>query len=409
MWTRAIATALVFSAIVVSAALCAEGTAAAQGAGGPAVTAQTREVLVEFTFDDGKGLTGPFRGTWHSNEAAEARLSLDAPLGTGNASTKAMTCHTKKALPYVSCEVALHGTVVEPQGWDGEVSFKFYNGGFESFYMTYLPLIPSDVTFHRARFTAPKGQWVEMKLPVDKFLYRGCRPRRGCPLEYLVFVAEGAEGDDSVFQFDDFRLSRVKQANPRAAKPKPPLGEGVIYQQNFDDVGDFDLEGYYPWTPNCTALRVPGGLDAAGKPMDTVKETEAGCLKVEGFKKADEVRGGRRIDFPGEGTLLEFDCLIQGAADFGVVVRNVPDHKKFRQYAHPQPESGKWTHCVMSGEDFAPYGTPSKAGGTEKHGKAEKFFEVLFHAFANDTNEPHYILIDNLVVRRAPGPITEKK
>jgi hypothetical protein len=250
---------------------------------------------------------------------------------------------------------------------------------------------------------------VDIRLPLDKFLYRGCRPRRGCPLEYIVFVAEGAESDDSVFQFDDFRVSKVKQAKARAAKPKPPLAEGVIYRQDFDDANDFDLEGYYPLTKNCTAMRTTGGLDASGKPVEDAPGTERGCLKVEGFKKADEIRGGRRVDFPGEGTVIEFDCRIEGAQDFALVARNLPDHKRFRQYGRPQPEVGKWTHYAMSAEDFVPYGTPTGAPGVEKPGKGERFFEIVFHAIADNTEGPHFILIDNLTVRRAAASAAEKK
>lgn len=376
-------------------------------AGAEEAAEQPTKVLVEFKFDDGKGLPGRFRGNWHSNQAKEARLSLDAPLGTGNDSTKVMTCHTRKALPYVSCEAALHGTLVEPQGWDGFVSFRFYNDGFESFYMTYLPLVPSDVTFHRAYFKAPKGQWVDMTLPLDKFLYRARRPRRGAPLEYLVFVAEGAESDDSVFQFDDFRLYRVRQADPPKAKPKPPLGRGVIYRQDFDDPNDFDLESYYPWTRYCTTFRAPGGLDANGKPIEDTEKTEAGCLRVAGFRQGDQATGGRRVDFRGEGTVIEFDCMVQGASDFALIVRNKKDRKKFRQYPQPQPVPGKWQHYVVSAEDFVPFGIPTGEAAGKKYGKPEEFFELLFYAWADKTKEPHYILIDNLVIRKETKPAEE--
>jgi len=370
------------------------------------------QIAYKANFEDGKGLGGegvPFKGNWLPLDK-NVLPEIAAPLGTGNDSKKVLSVKAAAKADAICMELPLHGLVCEPEGWDGSVSLRVYNGGYASFEMTYSPQIPSDVTFHRVTFDAPKGQWTAVEIPLDKFLFQNRRPRRGCALEYLCLIGKGPEDAGSVFQFDDVKIRRVRRKDTPAAKPKAPPPEGIVYMQNFDDAGDFDLESFYPQTRNANVFGVRGGLDAEGKPVPEPKQGEAwaqGCLKLECYEKNEEFSGGRNLNFAGEGQTLEFDCLMEGASDFAVVVRGAKG--RLRQY--PKVEAGKWTHLKLSMEEFAPFGTPPKDGIEKKLSKAEHFSALYFMA-NSDASSASRILIDNLVLKRAdpvaaPAPAKE--
>lgn len=352
-------------------------------------------------FEDGKGLGGegvPFKGNWLPLDK-NVQPEIAAPLGAGNDSKKVLSVKAAAKTGSACMELPLHGTVVEPEGYDGVVSLRVYNGGFATFQMTYSPIVPSDITFHRANFTAAKGQWTNIEIPLDQFLYQERRPRRGCPLEYLCMVGVGPEEAGAVFQFDDVKVKRVRRKDAPAAKPKPALAEGVAYRQDFDDPADFDVESFYPGTRNANAFRDAGGVDASGKPAAPAKDGEAatpGCLKIACYERNQEFNGGRNLTIAGEGTVIEFDCLLTGAKDFAVVVRGAKG--RWRQY--PKLEPGTWTHLIVSAEEFAPFGTAPKDGIEKKLSKAERFSGLYFLA-TSDASGASSIQIDRLTVRKA--------
>ena len=359
--------------------------------------AQNRKVLFTSDFDGGKGLGGegiPFKGNWRGLGDHET-LVLEAPRGSGNRSKLACTVHAKKAKGSSACELPLHNTEIEPRGWDGSVSVKVYNAGFEQFYLQYLPIWPSDVTFHRAYFSAPKGEWTEIVMPFDKFLFQGRRPRRACEAEYFGIVGVGPESDDSVFQFDDFTVYRTRRTDLSAPKPKPALEEGTVYRQDFNDPADFDVESYYPVNKQSNIFRVAGGLDANGKPVDAGAGGDAGCLKLEGYQRSGDCRGGRRgFNLPGGQYTIEFDCILHGIKEPGLGARG-----KNGRYTLPLsvvPEREKWTHVSMTTADF----TPVTA-------KDDVLWEITFTGKADGSAE-NYMLIDNFVIRRTPAPQATK-
>lgn len=369
----------------------------------------SEQIAYGANFENGKGLGGegvPFKGNWLPLDK-NVLPEIAAPLGKGNDSKQALTVKAAKQAGAICMELPLHGTVVEPEGWDGVVSLRIYNGGFKSFQMTYSPVIPSDITFHRADFDAPKGEWTAIEIPLDKFLYHGRRPRRGCPLEYLCLIGMGAEADGSVFQFDDVKIKRVRRKDAPAAKPKPASAEGVAYGQTFDDAADFDLESFYPATRNANIFRVSSGLDADGKPVPAAKEgevpSERGTLKLECYEQNQEFSGGRNLSIAGEGNVIEFDCMLEGVSDFAVVVRGAKG--RWRQY--PKLEAGKWVRVSISAEEFAPFGTAPKDGIEKKLSKGERFGGLFFSA-TSDGSGASRMLIDNLTVKRME-PVTAKK
>jgi len=394
--------------VVSSAAVVTAGAAAAPGAEAP----REKKVLYQADFEDPTGECihhkgGPYNKHWCSN-FGEARLSVDPPMGKGNDSKLALTCHTKKALPYVSCEVPLYGTTVEPQGWDGGVSFRIYNGGFDGFTMSYCPAMPADTTVHRYYFKVPKGEWVTLDVSLDRFLYHNRRPRRGLPLERLVFAASGAESDDSVFQVDNLVLYQVKQTHPVLAGPKPPPSDGVLYRQDFNDPADFDVDqNCFPYISNCNLFRWPGGVDAVGKPVpeDT---PDAGCIKIECYNtKNKEFRSCQLVKFPGD-TVIEFDCLAVGTRNLLVRVRtnqndpatNKPVQMEYRLPVSPQPQPGKWTRCRVSVEDMVPFSIRSIEEGVGKKLGRDHSYHMLFLSAMADNSDEHYLLIDNMVIRK---------
>jgi hypothetical protein len=351
-------------------------------------------------FQNDKGLGGegvPFKGNWLPLDAS-VKAAIAAPLGTGNDSKKVLSVSTAKGSP-ACMELPLHGTIVEPEGWDGVVSLKIYNGGFASFQMTYSPVIPSDITFHRTDFTAPKGEWTRIEIPLDKFLYHERRPRRGCQLEYLCLIGMGPGDAGATFQFDDVRVYRTKRKDLPPPIRRPPLPEGVVYQQDFDGVFDFDIESFYPCTRNANAFRIDGGVAKDGSPLPPYKEgdakPEAGCLAIRCYEKSQEFSGGRLIGFAGDNTVIEFDVRLSGVGDFAVVSRSASG--KSRQY--PKIADEKWTHVRISADEFAPYGVAPKDGVEKKLGKGQQF-NVLFFSGTADASGNSEILIDNLVLRR---------
>ena len=375
-----------------------------QAAETPVASAETsgqRVILYEKDFETGKGLVGegPYKGSWESNYK-EAALCIEKPRGQGNDSQFALTCHAKKSMEYTTCEMAYSATV-EPDGWDGSLSFSFYNGGFTEMYAMYMPALPADTTSHRAYFSAPTNQWVKLDLPLDKFLYCGHRPRRGAPLERIVFAGVGPQHDDTVFQVDDIKLYRVKQANPLKPKPKAPLPEGVLFRQDFNDPGDFTVESkFFVITPYCFCWRVAGGVEASGKPADRTADPDAGCLRIESFGKNQNLRSALLFDVPGNNTVIEFDVFCKGVFDLGLSANGTTLRKgRYRIYVQPQPEDGKWTHYQVSAEELTPFGMDLKEGREEKTGKGETFNRVGFLAASKDREE-RYMLIDNLVIRQ---------
>lgn len=375
-----------------------------------------KEILYQYTFEDGKGI-GHGYGLW---SGGRTQLSCETPQGKGNSSRKALTFRGKRLL-YTGASLTLFrlvphpgltpanqgiGLIVEPQGWDGGVSFKVFNSGFRSLTISYRLLFPNDVTVHNCSIEAPEGKWVDCNLPLDKFLYHGRRPRRGAELEILTIFGQGPKDERAFWQLDDVSLYRVKQAHPRQPKPKPPLPKGVIYQQDFDDPNDFDFESYMPATDTCNVFRIAGGVDKKGKPLaDRDKPGAAGCLKIECYGKASEFLAGRFLAFPIEGARIEFDCYLQGATDLCVNARyerNLITKGRFRRYLgmYPGgPRQGKWLHFSIPTDDFR----VKKA----KNGRPS-FLALYFTAHANAGKE-HYILIDNLVVRRAGQEQAKKK
>jgi hypothetical protein len=347
-------------------------------------------VIFKTDFEDGTGLGGngvKFVGNWRPLVEA-TKVALEAPLGKGKDSKKALTCHSSAGATTVAMELPMHHTVVEPEGWDGIVSLRLYNGGFESFYMTYSPIYPSDVTFHRTEFTAAKNEWTEITMPLDKFLYFGRRPRRGCELEYICLVGVGPQNEESVFQFDDFKVTRIKRENAPAAKAREALPAAVAYQQNFDDPNDFDLEGFYPINNKSNAFRIDGGLGADGKPFESDKPKAAGCLKIEGYQKNAEFRGGRRGFTLSASGSIEFDCFVKGAADFALGAR-AKSANRLRIYPKSQPPPETWTHFVLNCADFS--------DGKAKMAESETIWEINFGASA-DASAEHHVLIDNLKI-----------
>jgi hypothetical protein len=370
-------------------------------------------ILYQNNFEDGQGIVkemdGDPYGLWGGGRT---QLSLEPPQGMGNSSKKALTFRGKK-LKYTGASVPFfrqgkhpglppansgNGLIVEPQGWDGGMSFKIYNGGFKSLTVSYRLLFPNDVTVHNCPIEAPEGKWIDCDLPLDKFLYHGRRPRRGAELELLTIFGEGPKDDETFFQLDDAVLYRVKQLHPRQPKPKPPLPQGVIYQQDFDDPNDFDFESYMPATTNCNVYRIAGGVDQHGKPLqEPDKPGDSGCLKIECYEKAAEFMAGRPLEFPIEGARIEFDCFLKGATDMCVNARyerNLITKGRFRQYVgmYPGgPRQGRWLHFSIATDDFRVK--------RDKDGRPS-FFALYFTAHADAGNE-HYILIDNLVVRLA--------
>src|SRR5687768_16758989 len=95
-------------------------------------------VLFLTDFEDGKGVYSPETdqytklggGRFESNQK-ESRLEVVAPLGAGNESKFALSCHGAKAISYVDCAAPCF-TIgqVEPEGWDGGISFTIRNQGF---------------------------------------------------------------------------------------------------------------------------------------------------------------------------------------------------------------------------------------------------------------------------------------
>ena len=368
--------------------------------------AKSEKVIYFNDFENGKGLRGegvPFKGSWGPLDE-NGQAEIVAPLGKGNDSQKVLSVKAVKKAPSICMELPMHHTVCEPEHWDAIVSMRLFNESFDSFEMTYSPIIPSDTTFHRVAFKAPKGEWTTIEMPLDKFLFQGRRPRRGCPLEYLCFIGIGPEHEGSSFQLDDFKIRRVMRTGLPEPKPKAALSAGMIYRQDYNDPQDFDIEGYYPFTKNCNVFRIPGGLDGAGRAVAPTKEDEAafpfGCLTVECYEPGQNFLGGRSLDFPAEGNVIEFDCLMEGAVDLAVVTRGPKG--KWRNYPKPFP-TGTWTHVVVAADEFTFFGQPIKDPAQSKPSKAERFTALLFSATADKSGTSH-VLIDNLVVRKADAP-----
>lgn len=357
------------------------------------------KVLYATDFESGRDLYsgGKYDGHWQTNEK-DAKLSVEPPLATGNDSKQALTYRTLKVRHLASCEVPLRRTVVEPQGWDGALSFRFYNGGFKEVYAMYLTLFPSDANNYRCYFDAPEGRWVELDLPLDKFLYLNQRPRRGPTnqLEAIVFVAHDPESGDAVFQVDDVKLYRLKQADPPLAKPKPPLPQGVMYRQDFDDPNDFDLESYYAFTYDCKVRRIEHDPETTGRPV-----AEGGCLKIEGVKVGKQVKAGRSRRFPGKDTVMEFDLLAKGIRSFRLIGRCLS--RKDLWLNPGEPEEGRWKHYRVAARDFQPLNLVDTPGAKGEHGKGETFWSLMFRFFPDEKKTGHYILVDNLVFRQVTG------
>lgn len=345
-------------------------------------------ILFRSDFEDGKGLGGkavPFKGNW-LGLGEVAIPCLEAPLGKGNGSKLACTVHAGKSADSVACELPLHHTEMEPPGWDATVSVKVYNGGFAGFYVQYSPIWPSDTTFHRAYFTVPKGQWAEVVLPFDKFLYHGRRPRRGSAAEYICITGTGPESEQSVFQFDDFVAYRTRREGYTPSQPKAALPAGVAYQQDFDDPDDIDVEGFYPTNNKTNVFRVAGGLGADGKHEDLAKTPARGCLKIECYQRRAVCQGGRRDLRITADMVVEFDCLLKGVTGLGVGARGKDRH---RAVLDSQPKQQQWTHCSMLISQLKPQ-------------SGEALWEINFFGQADESDE-NCVLIDNLRIRQVPA------
>jgi len=391
---------------VVLAGLVLSSCGRSERAGG---AEQPRRVSYRQDFEDGKALSGPYKGRWTSNQADIARLSLDAPRGEGNVSTKALTCHASKAKTYVSCEVPLPKPYprLEPEGWDGHISVKFYNGGFEKFYLLYLPLYPNEILFHRGYFDAKRDRWTDIDLPLDRFLYCGRRPLRDLELEYFTVVAEGPESDESFFQMDDVVMYSVPRTNPPAARPRLPLAPGVLLFQDFDDPNDFGINRFYPYTRETNAFRVTGGVDAHGRAVEKPRDAETGCLKVQLFDHGRRMNGGLRVNFPGKDTLIEFEVLVHGATRPHLRARSENRKGWYRLDLIPAPPQDEWTRCTLEASQmtFVPYQPADASAATPA--RDEKFWELLWEAEATGEGE-HYLLLDNVRIREEmfqPDPV----
>lgn len=364
--------------------------------------AAPEQVVYTADFEKNEGLGGegvPFKRNWLPLDK-NVQAEYAAPMGTGNESKRALSVKCAAKANYVCMELPLHGTIVEPEGWDGFVSLKLYNAGYDSFQMTYAPLIPTDVTWYRVHFDAPKNQWTQIDIPLDNFKYYNRRPRRGCPLEYLCLIGVGPSGDGAAFQFDDVKVYRKRRENMPPRKAKPPLPAGVSYRQNFDDANDFDLEGFYPWTRNCNIFRVDGGLDETGQPLTEEKDPEKaklhGLMNIICYEPRQEFSAGRHAGFDGAGIQIVFDVRLTGVTDFAVLARNGAG--RWRQY--PKVEPGKWTRVTVSAEEFAKFGTAPKDGVEKKLSRGERFTMLYFGGYADGKGESK-IEIDNLVIRKA--------
>jgi hypothetical protein len=354
-----------------------------------------RTVLFHTDFEEGTGVYDPTQDRYSSlggnrfeSNQKIAALKVESPAGAGNASKYALTCHANKTVAYVDCAAPCFAIgQVEPQGFDGGVSFKISNQGFRRIYVMYVPQIPSSVTFHRCAFDAGNGEWMAHDLKLDLFLYHGRRPRRDCRIKRIVFVGEEPLRDDARFQIDDVCLYRVKQNPPGVPRQKEPLPPDVLYRQDFNDPCDFDLESFYPEISNCNIFRTDYLTD---------KKTEGG-LELQCYEKKCDFWGGRHISFSGACT-LEFDCLVWGCSDFAIVGRS--DTERMRWYP-AQPKPGVWTRISVPVENLTPYSIPSKDGPRLKPARNANFVAFFFRATADDSTQ-HYILIDNLVIRRPP-------
>ena len=92
-----------------------------------------------------------------------------------------------------------------------------------------------------------------------------------------------------------------------------------------------------------------------------------------------------------------FDTVFKGVKDLGLFAQG--STKRCRQYLAPQPSPGKWTRVVMPADELTPYGADPKEGREKKLGKGERFSTLVFMADA-DASATHYVLIDNLVIRK---------
>jgi len=364
----------------------------------------TEQVAYFADFENGKGLGGEgvqFKGNWLPLDAG-VKAEIAAPLGEkgANASAKVLSVKATAKANSICMELPLHGTIVEPEGWDGFVSLKVYNGGYGTFQMTYSPVIPSDITFHRVDFDAPKNQWTQLEIPLDKFLHQQRRPRRGCPLEYLCLIGMTPENEGATFQIDDVRVYRKRRENVPQRAPKPALPAGVTYLQNFDDANDFDIQSYFPSTRNANAFRADGGVDDSGKPWPDENDAEKaklhGALQIACYERKQEFSAGRLLGFDGAGQQIVFDVRVSGVSDFAVVTRSASG--RWRQYS--KIESGKWTRITLSSEEFAKFGTAPKEGIEKKLSRAEKFSGLYFGGYADESGKA-LIEIDNLCIRKA--------
>ena len=369
--------------------------------------APPRKILYEFGFGTNKDLSAEQasrRGVW-SSSSQDISVTLEAPTGVDTGARLALTVRGRKGLEKVFCDRALWGLIIEPEGYDGGVSMKIYNGGFEKIELLHNFARPGDM-MNVAVIDAPKGQWADVDLPLDKFLFKGQRPRRGAKFERFIFMARNPDSEKAFFQVDDFKLYQVKQTTPSRAKPKPPLPAGVLYLQDFNDPYDFDLERYYPRTSIASTTWIYGGLDAQDKPVPpragpqtaAIKEGP-GCLRVN-CDQNDSIFGVMLplpSPVPGNGTIVEFDCLLKGAHNPFLVGRTTDGEAVF-QTDFTAGEAGQWAHLRIPVESLVAPAKPADSA-EQKPAKDQSFGSFAFmlrsqHGAEND------MLLDNIVVEK---------
>lgn len=350
------------------------------------VRASRVEVLYEVDFEKSNYLQGQgtYYGRWVSNQGLET-LSVKAPKGEKNRSKQALTytVGTKNSSGVYSLETtSLRDVYMELAGWDGGFSFKVYNGGFERFYAIYLPTVPVDTTFFRAYFEVPKGEWREFTIPLDDFRCHGLRPRRGAEVERLVFAGLKPDGEESFFQIDDVQAYRVQRNRERPA-PKKPNPAGVLYQQDFNDPLDFDVNTYNTESFHGDVLWSKGSWN----PETGKEERGGGCLKVVYYKdKGPGIMGGRRIRIR-DGDVVEFDLK---AVSMRTCVFKARGAKRYQSVPLELPEGGGWKRYRMTVDGVSP--------GRNRFIRSGIYFTGNR---ARDGKEA-YMLVDNIVIRR-PG------
>ncbi len=352
------------------------------------VRKQKPVVLYEVDFEEDKYLQGqgPYYGHWTSNQGMDT-LSIQLPKGEGahkrNRSKGALTYTAKSDSGHFSAETtSTRDNYVELDGWNGGVSFKFYNGGFKSFYVIYLPTVPVDTTFYRAYFNVPEGTWAEINLPLDRFLCHGLRPRRGSEVERLVFVGLEPQGEKPLFQVDDIQMYRTRR-RPAFPVKKPPLPEGILYRQNFDDPHDFDVEGFNTESKQSEIFWAAEGHVDATQPK-AQGETN-GCLKIKTYGRGVGIMSGRRIRIH-DGDIVEFDAKIENVRNFVFKARGP---KKYVATKLEAPPTGGWKHYRITLT-----GMPAKRNRFVRSG-------IYFTGRKNAEDADAVIWVDNVLIRRA--------